>query len=328
MEKNITETVYYNDSIKKEYVKFKKSKADIPSYFLEKFFATVSKEEEIHQKDVATWSKAEILNYYKSLAIKSYDAMTNIHSQLSQYACWYKETVGTEHNSFAEITGKEAGECTDSSVRTKSMLTRVQVLTLIKEFFNPSDAFLFLGLFEFGNSNDFGEFINLTVEDLDEETNTIRLKGNGDAPERTVTVSPELMRLAIASHNTHEYHVIGGGKDIVFLPSNKIFKDMPNASTTSSDFQKGRRLYIRMKKIRQDLNMTWLSAKALSDAGIVHDVVKMAKEQELPAKVVLTIPEFHENLEKKHNKQINTSQFCAKYKDVLKKRIQSNNTDI
>ena len=75
----------YNADLKRRYIEEKSKEVTVPDYFLESQFKKVSVAENEYNKDVSNFTTNEIIEYYKSLNIHTFDSIVVLNSTLSQY---------------------------------------------------------------------------------------------------------------------------------------------------------------------------------------------------------------------------------------------------
>lgn len=217
----------YNEIIKSEYIEYKNSITGLPDGYLNRLFSRTADYELFLSKDVCNFTKDEIIDMYKSMNVTSFETLTNINSQLSQYAqyCINNFLVEDFQNHFSEIDMSLMYKMFDISGSEKKIITREQALQIAASYPNFSDGLIILCLFEGIKGKDCSEIRQLKLEDFD--GNNVHLVG-GRIPEldncdRWVTVSNELVEYANKAAAENEYTSLTEGQNYVQLAENEDF---------------------------------------------------------------------------------------------------------
>ena len=163
-------------------------------------FNNVAWYEEILQKDLSEFSKAEILKYYGSIKTNSLERLMLINSHFGNYTEW----IGSKNN-YKKITQPELRE--QIVDYEDEFITRESLLKMIKKIKNVSNKFLLLGLFEGVCGKQMTE-ISCVCSDCVKIKDSI-LINRGEwldgKPAKYKNVSHELYKLALSSIDEYFY---------------------------------------------------------------------------------------------------------------------------
>ena len=309
----------YNKEIKERYVKEKTATTILPDSYLERLFKKTEVFEKEHGKDVSNFTFYEIEEMYKTWSIGSLQSLQVINSALSMYTQWclQKNMVIDSQNHYLETT-KDILAGTINHLKAKSrIITREQLLNLLPELPNASDAFLLLALFEGIWGKEYCELSNLSLKDIKGNVATL-------CTGREVLMSDVLTRLAIESGNTYEYYPVTAvsKKEKMFFDEcdDKIIKDFYNTVSDTCDFQIGRRIYRKIKRSVDYVGMAHLNGNNLVECGKVDFINKICEEKKITAKEYLYSKNGSEELKQQYGSCFTSptrTAFMKKYEEYL-----------
>lgn len=309
----------YNKEIKERYIEEKKATTILPNSYLERLFKKTEAFEIEHGKDVSNFTFYEVEEMYKTWSMGSLQSLQVVNSALSMYTQWClkQNMVIDSQNHYLEFT-KEIMAGAINHLKAKSkIITRDQLLSLLPELPNVSDAFLLLALFEGISGKEYCELSNLESKDIKGNIATL-------CTNREVIMSEELTRLAIESGNTYEYYpVVATAKKekILFdIHDEKIIKDFCNTASDTCDFQIGRRIYRKIKRSVDYVGMAHLNGNNIVECGKVYFINKICEERKITAKEYLYSKNGSEELKRQFGSSFTTSiraAFIKKYEEYL-----------
>ena len=309
----------YNKETKERYIEEKKATTILPNSYLERLFKKTEVFEIEHGKDVSNFTFYDIEEMYKTWSMSSLQSMQVINSALSMYTQWClkQNLVIDSQNHYLEIT-KDVMNGTLNQLKAKSkIITREQLLSLLPELPNASDAFLLLALFEGICGKEYCELSNLELKDIKGNIATL-------CTNREVAMSDELTRLVNESGNTYEYYPVSANakKEKISFDAydNKIIKDFCNTALDTCDFQIGRRIYRKIKRSVDYIGMAHLNGNNIVECGKVYFINKICEERKITAKEYLYSKIGSEELKNQFGGSFASSAriaFIKKYEEYL-----------
>lgn len=267
--------MYYNEELKKRYIKEKEKTLGISSNYIDVQFRKAAEFEHELNKDLSNWTVYEIVEFYKILNIATFESLLCLNSSLSQYTqfCLENNLVKDNQNHYLECTADIIKGCVNKAILEKKIIDRETVLKWINELPNPKDQFILLGLFEFGKSKDFQDFVYARKEHLN--GNSLQLSS------RTVEITERLVNIIDdCETETKYYSITGENKKVVDLVDyGYIIKSYPNQNMGLGDYQKGRNIYISCQRTFKYLGVgEWMSPNAVVESGKLHMIRERSKE--------------------------------------------------
>lgn len=249
----------YNEEKKKTYISNNTNK--LPAKYLETHFKQTEGFEIQFNKDVADFTKEEILTMYTSLKYKVVESLRMFNSQLSIYTRWFKHT---KDDQYALISFEMLLNCIDKS--EKRIISKNEVDSCLKCLINPVDKFFVLGLFEGIKGEFYGDFTYAKISDFFGSPGHYKVKLYSD---RTIDISDDLYEIAQESSQKYEY--IGDTKTVTLTDRVRedglIVKERTNAKNVS-DAQRGRRIGNRMARFRDRLGLpSSMGANQIYESG-------------------------------------------------------------
>ena len=308
----------YNEKYKLEYIEKKKSEAVMPNGYLEKQFEKTEFFENKLGKDLSEWTSKEIIEYYRFINCSVLSSLVVLNSQLSMYTQFMlqKNLVKDHQNHFLEISEKIIIErCINKSESMSKVISIEELYKFINRLDNYSDKFIILALFEGMKGNNFSEIINA-------KTSMIK-DGYFILPDRKIKISKKLNDIAIESARQTEYNSFGIRRKVFTLSgdSDQIIKNYYNVKE-SSEFQKGRRIYIRVQKIIEHTGISnVVNANSIYISGQIYYIKQMAAKREMGVYEYMYSNYFQNDMQEKYGKSISSfrkKDFWGLYKEYLK----------
>lgn len=271
----------YNEVIKKRYIQEKESNTNIPKKYLERLFNKTKAFEENLNKDISCFTAYEIIDFYKTISISTFETLLVMNNHLSLYTQWslQENLVPDCQNHYAEIKNDTLLQCINTVKLDKSIITRKELYEWFAKLDNPGDKFVMLCLFEGIKGKEFCEIGNLKMSDF--SGNSVRL-----CTGREITVSDRLVELAQETDSTLEHY--GSSRTYNLEDEGYILKKYPNCKSDSGDFQRGRRIYQRMfKKFGPALDSKYTKPNDLAVSGMIEFINTRSEQLRITAREYL-----------------------------------------
>ena len=265
---------YYNEELKKRYIKEKEKQLSISTYYIDNHFRNSAEQEYELDKDLSEWTTYEIIEYYKLLNLTSYESLACLNSTFSQYTqfCLENNLVRDNQNHYLECTKEVLLGCVNKAILDRQIIDRETILKWVNELPNPKDQFILLSLFEYGKSKDFEEIVQVRQEDYN--GNQLKLIN------RTVNISYKLQDVIEDCISETTYYSMTGKKNrtVSLVDYGYIIKSYPNQDIYASERQKGRNIYITCRRIFEYLGVDkWMNPNAITESGKLHMIKERAK---------------------------------------------------
>ena len=252
------------------------------------FQSVVAAEDKLH-KDVAEFTKPEILELYKNIGKLSYHTLSNRNRRIGQYATWYHgiHPVDGWENPYADVTADEIRQIADVHLNKGKLITRddlIKALDANERRLASADCFLVLAAFEGIKGPAFIEISNLTINDfkVDEAAGTyVVFVESGAGSKKQKQVSAKLYSYAkdAAAKEIYEYEgeffrleSAGPYKDYIIKPFfGKEWKSI-HTKTISQRYQ------VRIKRAMEMLGYAGVGAQKLRDWGKIEFIKKRAAQ--------------------------------------------------
>lgn len=228
-------------------------------------------------KDLCNFTPMEILGAYSQIRYKSIYTIQMTNSVLKDYTnyCLNNNLVTDNQNHYAELGVDDIKQCVNDLIIEDSFLTREELLICIDRLNNDTDKFLMLAAFEGLSGKNYKEISDLRISDIDFK-NKIAKTSLG----REVKLSNRLAELAQLAHDEESYMGIKGERVRKLMPSDKIIKPYVT-QLVDKEYRNGRRLYSRLKKMFEVLEMPNMTCKLLRDFGIIDTILKECRKKNI-----------------------------------------------
>ena len=193
----------YDTNIKQEYIKYNPNNNHQFEKIMTNYFNRAEETEKRLGKDLSQFTSAEIMAMYKEFATPSFSMLVVINNQFLNYTNWYMQNIENKDNQnhYMELRDDILVQCVSYSAAKQNILSREELLDMIKEFANPYEQFLYLGLFEGIRGEQMSDFFDLRMSNFDRKKKTVLLP-----EDRVIPASDELIHYAEDSSN--EYIII------------------------------------------------------------------------------------------------------------------------
>lgn len=262
----------YNQERKMQFIQERKEKATISNNIMN-IFELSSAIEESYGRDICEWTSNEIISFYKYYSTASVQSLVQLHNALTMYTNWCISNgmVSDNQNHYTEINSVMLCSCINFVALRKMIMSRDELLDLLKELPNYSDMFILLGIFE-GIPAKQGCMFNIKISNINGNKLTLPDKS-------VVTISDELKHIMhiAAEEDTHtslpskkkefEYEYTDGDHVLRHIKRNSI---RPNEVLVIGS---------RMRKCADYLDKPGLTIKALAESGRMWKISKIMKEK-------------------------------------------------
>lgn len=296
-----------NEKLKEKYIEARLKKFDSVDT-VKQAFKKFEKYEEKFNKDLCMFDVLEINYAYRDIQSRSFESLSNIHSQILGYATWcikygkrnFKDELkGYKTNYYAALHTDDIHRMMDN-VEANRIITRKELLDKCKLLPNASDAFILLCLFEGIKGRDYSEIREIIWDDFKGNVLTIHpgriseLYGDIIPDERQLTVSNELLNYANKARTETEY------KTLVNININTplsvepyIVKRTQRAYNTGIQPKLTRRI-VEILNYKRERSDPELSASDIRNSGKVYYINKLIKDTKKDAYSVVFGNEYQE----------------------------------
>lgn len=306
----------FNAETKQRYIDAKMKAATLDAYFLKNLFKRSEQFEIELNKDICNFTTKEIENMFKTMNYYSYDSLVVACNGYKTYTDWCMAQgfVVDSQNHFAEFTRSRLSELTNRMVQDKRIVSRDEVVAWCDQLPNPSDGFIILGMFEGIKGKDYVEFTHLEETDIDYNNRLVMLYGRN----YPIKISAKLTDLGRQSAEETIYRTVtsDSGFETEFAPSNKIIKEYHNCKEGITDYQKGRRINNKLRRIFAYLGVDYyMNGSSLINSGIIH-MIKTESQ-----KMNITVAEYADkhisDVEKQFGRNIKRTLFWRRNEEYL-----------
>lgn len=304
----------YNEAIKTRYRQEREKTVVVPQHALRLDFEKTSSFEEQLNKDAYDFTIYEILNMYKTWNSKSIDTLYVINNRLSQYTQWALEQnlVIDSQNHYLEINRDMLMGCINIVAQQNRIVSREQMIAWCSRLPNACDKFVFLGLYEGLNGNLYEDFWNASIDDIDKEKKTIRVKRG------VIPISDSLIEYAEESNNTLELYPMSGDMERItrLVENGKIIKQKINTKYDDPLHNK-KNVYIAIVRVCKFLDIDrWFNTRQAIESGMINFIRQGMQRYDLSFHDYLWSNHKRE-VEQQYNRKIVRSSFYTKYKNIF-----------
>ena len=272
----------YNEDLKKRYIDTKESEVVLAPNFLKNTFTKTEPFEEKLNKDVSSWTRKEIEEFYKYIDVSSLESLNLLHSNLSQYTNWcLTETLVPDgQNHFQELDSKALLPCVNTDLLHRSIITWEELVEKVDTIRNYTDRYIFYAMFEGMGGDKFEEITKAKLSDIDDHT--IRL-----CTGRTISVSSKFIEASENAASEAEYITNGKGgseiaNDFTEEDDGLIFRRLKRKLVTTGnvDHNRAQVLSRRFIKAEDAAGISrQMTPKRLMVSGKIHYIKELAKNE-------------------------------------------------
>ena len=304
----------FNESVKLDYIQYNPNNNLNFERVMTNYFNRAEESELRYGKDLGSFTSAEIMGMYKSFCTPSLSMLVVINNQFLNYANWYLKKVnrGDNQNHYREMRDDILLRCVFRTPYSSNILTRDELMSLIKDFANPYEQFLYLALFEGVKGEQMSDFFDLRVSDFDSKKKTLQLPG------REIEIVPELIHYAEESADEYIIYNINGEptrRGRFLEEDDRIIKCSKSVGFETDKEERTRIVYRMMRKTkRYDFVPRVLSITSLMESGRVDWIT-----QRLNGSVEDTIRNNKTELENKYGVIPSIPKWLLKYESYCKR---------
>lgn len=192
----------YNECQKSRYLNFLKKRNSGSINMYDWLFNKIEEFELKLGKDIYDFTFEEVIYMYKMFNLRELSTLNTINTMLAQYTKWAisEGLVKINQNVMSLISVDQLTEYLNKAALNLKIISREELLQIIKDLENPRDQFILLALFEFGKGENFYDIVFAKTEAINSQESTMTLYSG-----RTVKVSRELIHYALDSDETDTY---------------------------------------------------------------------------------------------------------------------------
>lgn len=257
----------YNSTTKKDYISYNPNNNQRFDSVMTNYFNRAEESELAAGKDLGEFTVSEIIGMYKSFCTPSIDMLVVINNQFQNYTTWYMKNVRNidNQNHYREMRRDILMQCISFTAAKNNLLDRNNLLTMIKDFANPYEQFLYLALFEGIKGEQLSDFYELRVSDFDTKKMTVSLPG------RVIPVSKELIHYANDTADEYIIYNINGeptNRGRFLEEDDRIIKCSKSSGFELEPSERTGIIYRMMRKTkRYDFVPTSLSVTSIYESG-------------------------------------------------------------
>ena len=252
-------------------------------------FKQIEKYEEELGKDCCCFTINEIIIYYQRKCSTSLESLNTLNTIYRGYTNWClsHNMIEDNQNHYNEINQDILNYCLNYGMVNDKIISRNDLLFVIKDFINVSDKALMLAIFEGICGTNMCELLNLKCEDIikTDEKYIVKL-----CTGRELEISKELYNYCVESQECY-YHYAHNvkSKDLYkrpYSPEDKgVFKILLVANTTTINRKS---LYNKMIKAKKEMSLNYLTTHTLQESGRIEMIKKIMDETGKTLDEVLT----------------------------------------
>ena len=311
----------YNKYIKTQYIEKKLQGANINYHYIENMFVRSRQMEMCLDKDIAMFTKNELIDYYKSYQASSIYLLQTINSNIRSYIDWYSHSINhINENPTSLISVDDLRQCVNKEALHKSIITRDELINLINDLPNFREKVIMLGIFEGIKGNHYIELSHLSLDDVEKKGGKYFVNL---VTGRRIEISEQLYLFIVGADREIEKIPLleGTERPSEFIKlDNYVIKYNYNANVTSNDKRKMegnvRRCLLRALEY---LGLAeYISSKSLMESGKIYTIGQICKENGI--EISESCKEFRnavKQVEEKYNNRIIIKNMLNDYKDIL-----------
>lgn len=265
----------FNAEVKQEYINYNPNNNHQFEKIMTNYFDRAEETEKRLNKDLANFTSKEIISMYKTMLTPSFNMLVVINNQFLNYTDWYMREIENidNQNHYIEMRDDILMGCVSFFEQKKTVITRDELLEMIKDFQNPYESFLYLALFEGIKGEQMSDFFDLCLADFDSKTHKVKLPG------RIIPASPELYHYAEESADEYVIYNIMGDRTNRgrFLEEDKrIIKCSASSGFETEKSERAHIVYRMLRKIkRYDFVPRSFSATTLIESGRINMINRL-----------------------------------------------------
>ena len=267
----------YNEEIKKGYLEDSLDRNPNLEILGTRAFNQVEYYEEELGKDCCNFTINEIIIYYQRRCSTSIDTLNTLNSIFKQYTNWcmQRNMIDDGQNHYNEINLDVLNNCLNYGMVNDKIISRDDLLHVVRDFLNASDKALLLAIFEGVCGENMCDLVNLNVNDIKVKKGKyiVNLYSGGQ-----LDISKELYNFCVESQDCYTHYLIN--HDFIYEreynPEDRGVFKMLIASNAGNINRKS--LYNKLVRIKKELNLNYLTTHTLIESGRIHMIKNIMDE--------------------------------------------------
>lgn len=306
----------FNALTKKDYIELNPNNNLHFDRVMTNYFNRAEETESRFKKDLSQFTTPEIIAMYKSFCTSSLDMLIVINNQFLNYTNWYMKNINNidNQNHYREMRSDILLHCISYAGFNSNILSRDQLLSMIVDFANPYEQFLYLGIFEGIKGEQMSDFFDLKVSDFILDKKMLQLSG------RVISVSSKLIHYAEQSSNEYQMYNIYGepvSRGKLLDADDRIIKCSKEVGFETDTSERVNIIYRIMRKSkRYDFVPKTISITSLFESGRIDWIITHMKKYEISAEQVLR--DYKAEMEIKYGPIPSIPKWLMKYREYCK----------
>lgn len=268
----------FNSVVKEQFIANRCENIKSSPDYLKNIFYHTENYEVNKNKDIAEFSKNEILDYYRSKKSASIYILQTLNSNLRIYHNWYQNNIKNDiDESYSLIKADDLRECVDKSKLNNRIVSRKTILEWCVELPNAREKVIILALFEGIKGKNYEELTRITIDDLYRDGNNFKIHL---CTGRDISISHELYNYMLeANHEKYNYSISGTtDKQTPFYDIGYVIKYNHNANLTANDsFKMGRSIQRCLNRALDYLGvLDVMDSKAIVESGKIEMIKQIS----------------------------------------------------
>lgn len=232
-------------------------------------FNQIEEYEQELDKDCCNFTIKEIIIYYQRRCSTSLDSLNTLNSIFKGYTNWclQRNMLDDNQNHYLEVNADILNNCLNYGMVNDKIISRKDLLFVIKDFVNASDKALLLAIFEGICGNNMSELVNLKCEDIKKTKGTyIATLCSG----RKLEISKELYNYCVQSQECYSHYAYNpkGIYERPYNPEDKGVFKIILASNTKNINRKS--LYNKLVRAKNEMSLNYLTTYTLIESGRIE----------------------------------------------------------
>lgn len=271
----------FNRDAKERFIKEYLATREIAPTAVENVFNSVSRLEELYNKDVCNFTRPEIIDFYQSLNAKSKERLSMTNSILKEYKTWCIEN-GFCYDAtpyFDTFTIDDFKNYISKNILENKYIGEKTLKSYLDEIINPQDQLLLVLLYNGIKGKQLCEVINLHVNQI--KGNELHL-----CTGRVVKVDDSVIDLIRETDNTYIYYSYGDNPRQWELVGDKVFK---NTKSVRSDSMASiyHRFTTKMVNLQKMFDNPELTINRVAISGMLNALKKEADKHNITVRELI-----------------------------------------
>jgi len=306
----------FNALTKKDYIELNPNNNINFDKVMTNYFNRAEETEIRFEKDLSQFTSSEIIAMYKSFCTASLEMLIVINNQFLNYTNWYMKNIENRDNQnhYREMRTSILLNCVSYAGFNSNILTKEHLMSLIRDFANPYEQFLYLALFEGIKGEQMSDFFNLKVSDFIKSKKMLQLSN------RVISVSSELIHYAEQASDEYQMYNINGepvSRGKLLETDDRIIKCPKEVGFETDNSERTRIIYRIMRKSkRYDFVPKTLSITSLIESGRINLIKEYIQKTGMSAEQILR--DYKTEIENKYGSIPSIPKWLMKYEKYCK----------